>query len=97
MIRIFFPYLEEDAFGSYARQLSKYFLAEGIVSSHAVFLASAEPEPSSILKVQITIVQITGPIIWGIKMNKFGFEERFARQWVREKSKNIFSVSVKKL
>ncbi|XP_067043391.1 elongator complex protein 4-like isoform X3 [Acropora muricata] len=42
--------IEEDAFGSYARQLSKYFLAEGIVSSHAIFLASAEPEPSSILK-----------------------------------------------
>ncbi|XP_068673027.1 elongator complex protein 4-like isoform X2 [Montipora foliosa] len=40
----------EDTFGSYARQLSKYFLAEGIVSGHAIFLASSEPDPSSILK-----------------------------------------------
>jgi len=42
--------VEEDTYGSYARQLSKYFLAEGVVSGHALFLASAEPEPNSILK-----------------------------------------------
>ena len=46
-----FFFLGEDTYGSYARQLSKYFLAEGVVSGHALFLASAEPEPSSILKV----------------------------------------------
>ena len=48
-------FLEEDTFGSYARQLSKYFLAEGIVSGHAIFLASSEPDPSSILKVNKVI------------------------------------------
>ncbi|KAJ7384443.1 Elongator subunit elp4 [Desmophyllum pertusum] len=42
--------VEEDTYGSYARQLSKYFLAEGVVSGHAVFLASAEPEPNNMLK-----------------------------------------------
>ncbi|XP_078346504.1 elongator complex protein 4-like isoform X2 [Oculina patagonica] len=42
--------VEEDSYGSYARQLSKYFLAEGVVSGHAIFLASAEPEPSNMLK-----------------------------------------------
>ena len=47
------PFLipEEDTYGSYARQLSKYFLAEGVVSGHAIFLASAEPDPGNILKV----------------------------------------------
>jgi len=48
---ICFLFPEEDTYGSYARQLSKYFLAEGVVSGHAIFLASAEPEPSNILKV----------------------------------------------
>ena len=71
-MNILLSYLEEDAFGSYARQLSKYFLAEGIVSSHAIFLASAEPEPDSILKVQIKIIHITAAI--RDKMNKFGFQ-----------------------
>ena len=47
---------EEDTYGSYARQLSKYFLAEGVVSSHAIFLASAEPEPNNILKVTNTSI-----------------------------------------
>ncbi|EDO39802.1 predicted protein [Nematostella vectensis] len=42
--------VEEDIYGSYARQLLKYFLAEGIVSGHSLFLASAELEPSAILK-----------------------------------------------
>jgi len=42
--------IEEDTYGSYARQLSKYFLAEGVISGHSMFLASAEPEPSYILK-----------------------------------------------
>ncbi|CAH3147182.1 unnamed protein product [Porites lobata] len=42
--------VEEDTYSSYAWQLSKYFLAEGVVCSHALFLASAEPEPSNILK-----------------------------------------------
>lgn len=87
-------YLEEDAFGSYARQLSKYFLAEGIVSSHAIFLASAEPEPSSILKVQIKIIQITAAI--RDKMNKFGFQAMVPRHWVTKKLKDISGVSVKK-
>ena len=91
-----FSYLEEDAFGSYARQLSKYFLAEGIVSSHAIFLASAEPEPSSILKVQIKIIQITAAI--RDKMNRFGFEAMVARvHWVMKKPKGVFSVCQKAL
>lgn len=93
-MNILLSYLEEDAFGSYARQLSKYFLAEGIVSSHAIFLASAEPEPSSILKVQIKIIQITAAI--RDKMNKFGFQAMVARHWVTKKPKDISGVSVKK-
>ena len=50
-LAIFFFSLEEDTYSSYARQLSKYFLAEGVISGHSIFLASAEPEPNDILKV----------------------------------------------
>ncbi|XP_022781811.1 elongator complex protein 4-like isoform X3 [Stylophora pistillata] len=42
-------FMVEDTYGSYARQLSKYFLAEGVISGHSIFLASAEPEPNNIL------------------------------------------------
>lgn len=49
--QFFFFSLEEDTYSSYARQLSKYFLAEGVISGHSIFLASAEPEPNDILKV----------------------------------------------
>lgn len=58
-----FLFAEEDSYGSYARQLSKYFLAEGVVSGHAIFLASAEPEPSYILKVigNWTVIELQEP------------------------------------
>ena len=49
--QFFFFSLEEDTYSSYARQLSKYFLAEGVISGHSIFLASTEPEPNDILKV----------------------------------------------
>ena len=42
---------EEDVYGSYARILCKYFLAEGIVSQHAVHVSSADRSPAGILRV----------------------------------------------
>ncbi|XP_031559664.1 elongator complex protein 4-like isoform X1 [Actinia tenebrosa] len=42
--------IEEDNYGSYARQILKYFLAEGVVSGHGLFLASADIDPQTILK-----------------------------------------------
>ncbi|KAK3745864.1 hypothetical protein QZH41_013222 [Actinostola sp. cb2023] len=42
--------IEEDNYGCYARQIMKYFLAEGVVSGHGLFLASADIDPHHILK-----------------------------------------------
>ena len=58
------------------------------------FLASAEPEPDSILKVQIKIIHITAAI--RDKMNKFGFQAMVARHWVTKKAKRRFSVFLSK-
>ena len=43
---------EEDVFGSYSRLLLKYFLSEGIMCGHTLFLASASEKPEDILKVR---------------------------------------------
>uniref|UniRef100_UPI00358F8723 elongator complex protein 4 isoform X2 n=1 Tax=Myxine glutinosa TaxID=7769 RepID=UPI00358F8723 len=40
--------IEEDAFGNYSRVLLKYFLAEGVVSHHGLFVASVDLHPDEI-------------------------------------------------
>ncbi|XP_072448692.1 elongator complex protein 4 isoform X1 [Chiloscyllium punctatum] len=42
--------IEEDSYESYSRMLLKYFLAEGIVSGHSLFIASAKDHPEEILQ-----------------------------------------------
>ncbi|TSM20270.1 Annexin A2-A [Bagarius yarrelli] len=42
--------LEEDEFGSYSRTLLQYFLAEGVMSRHELFVASAHDPPDDIIK-----------------------------------------------
>ncbi|XP_065177745.1 elongator complex protein 4-like [Sycon ciliatum] len=41
--------VEEDEFGSYARILMNLFAAEGVVSGHSLYVASASVQPASIL------------------------------------------------
>ncbi|KAG9475760.1 hypothetical protein GDO78_003921 [Eleutherodactylus coqui] len=41
---------EEDDYGTYSNLLLKYFLAEGVISGHEVFIASASNIPHSIFK-----------------------------------------------
>ncbi|KRT81227.1 hypothetical protein AMK59_5795 [Oryctes borbonicus] len=41
--------IEEDTYGTYARIVLKYFLAEGVVNEHAIFLASQEVDPKEIV------------------------------------------------
>ena len=43
---------EEDRHTSYAQTLLKYFLAEGVATKHAVFLASADDSPTAFIKVR---------------------------------------------
>ncbi|KAG8438253.1 hypothetical protein GDO86_008810, partial [Hymenochirus boettgeri] len=42
--------LEEDRYDTYSRLLLKYFLAEGVVNGHEVFVASASEDPDNILQ-----------------------------------------------
>lgn len=42
--------VEEDRYDSYSRMLLKYFLAEGVVCGHEVFLASARDHPDEIMQ-----------------------------------------------
>uniref|UniRef100_A0A671LG98 Elongator complex protein 4 n=1 Tax=Sinocyclocheilus anshuiensis TaxID=1608454 RepID=A0A671LG98_9TELE len=42
--------LEEDRYDSYSRMLLKYFLAEGVVCGHELFLASARDHPDQIMQ-----------------------------------------------
>ncbi|XP_072448694.1 elongator complex protein 4 isoform X3 [Chiloscyllium punctatum] len=46
--------IEEDSYESYSRMLLKYFLAEGIVSGHSLFIASAKDHPEEILQTALT-------------------------------------------
>ncbi|XP_050362777.1 elongator complex protein 4 [Nymphalis io] len=42
--------IEEDVLGSYSRILTKYFLAEGVVCKHDLFIASADENTEEIVK-----------------------------------------------
>ncbi|XP_018618653.1 elongator complex protein 4 isoform X1 [Scleropages formosus] len=42
--------IEEDKYDSYSRMLLKYFLAEGVVCGHSLFLGSARDPPEEILQ-----------------------------------------------
>ncbi|XP_031780894.1 elongator complex protein 4 [Nasonia vitripennis] len=41
--------IEEDAYSTYAKVMYRYFIAEGIVNSHSLFVASQDLKPSHIL------------------------------------------------
>lgn len=42
---------EEDEFDSYSHVLLQFFLAEGVISGHKLFIASAQDHPDDIIKV----------------------------------------------
>ncbi|KAM8939994.1 elongator complex protein 4 isoform 2-T2 [Pelodytes ibericus] len=42
--------IEEDMYSTYSNLLLKYFLAEGVVNGHEVYVASASEDPTHILK-----------------------------------------------
>ena len=44
-------YSEEDLHARYAQMMLKYFSAEGIMSGHALFVASADQDPHQIIQV----------------------------------------------
>lgn len=50
-----FVFTEEDKYSLYSNLLFKYFLAEGVVCGHDLFVASAKEHPDHILKVKNSI------------------------------------------
>lgn len=55
--------IEEDEFDSYSRTLLQYFLAEGVMSRHELFVASAQDSPDDIIKDLPSPLQEDGPEI----------------------------------
>lgn len=51
MVLVFVSLSEEDRFDSYSRMILKYFLAEGVVCRHELFVATAQDNPDEILQV----------------------------------------------
>lgn len=43
--------IEEDQFGRYAECLSKYFLAEGVVHKHALFVGALDDDPRDLVSI----------------------------------------------
>ena len=46
-------FAEEDIYGSYSRLILKYFLSEGVMCGHSLFLASASEDPEDMIKVNL--------------------------------------------
>ncbi|XP_034044593.1 elongator complex protein 4 [Thalassophryne amazonica] len=56
--------IEEDRYDSYSRMILKYFLAEGVVCQHELFVAAAHDNPHDILQ------ELPAPILDDIAVNK---------------------------
>ncbi|KAM6949962.1 elongator complex protein 4 isoform 2-T2 [Lycodopsis pacificus] len=56
--------LEEDRYDSYSRMILKYFLAEGVVCQHELFVAAAQDNPDDILQ------ELPAPILDDIAIHK---------------------------
>jgi hypothetical protein len=53
-IVVFCIFSEEDRYNSYSQMVLKYFMAEGVLCGHELFLASAQDHPDDILTVSKT-------------------------------------------
>ncbi|KFO96830.1 Elongator complex protein 4, partial [Calypte anna] len=66
-------FTEEDKYGLYSHLLFKYFLAEGVVCGHELFVASAKQHPDSILK------ELPSPLLDDNYRNEMGQEATAAK------------------
>jgi len=51
-LHVFAGFAEEDAFGVYSRVLLSYFMAEGIVNGHSVFVASQDRDLDTMVNIR---------------------------------------------
>ncbi|XP_075879993.1 elongator complex protein 4 [Nelusetta ayraudi] len=56
--------IEEDRYDSYSRMILKYFLAEGVVCRHELFVAAAQDDPDEILQ------ELPAPILDDVAVHK---------------------------
>ncbi|XP_045461469.1 putative elongator complex protein 4 [Harmonia axyridis] len=49
--------IEEDLYGAYAKVMLKYFVAEGVVSNHSIFLASQDESPHEVIRELPAVIQ----------------------------------------
>ncbi|XP_074469459.1 elongator complex protein 4 [Sebastes fasciatus] len=56
--------IEEDRYDSYSRMILKYFLAEGVVCRHELFVAAAQDNPDDILQ------ELPAPILDDVAIHK---------------------------
>nr|XP_057945106.1 elongator complex protein 4 isoform X2 [Doryrhamphus excisus] len=61
--------IEEDRYDSYSRMILKYFLAEGVVCRHELFLAAAQDHPNDIFQ------ELPDPILDDVAMHKPGDQQ----------------------
>ncbi|CAM5121091.1 unnamed protein product [Eretmochelys imbricata] len=61
--------IEEDKYGIYSNLLLKYFLAEGVVCGHNLFVASAKEDPADILK------ELPAPLFDDVHKNQVEWKE----------------------
>ncbi len=58
LLHVVLNFSDEDAYGSYSKLLLKYFMAEGVVNGHELFLASGDTSPEEFLQVLVMMISI---------------------------------------
>ncbi|KAI4829827.1 hypothetical protein KUCAC02_001492 [Chaenocephalus aceratus] len=66
--------IEEDRYDSYSRMILKYFLAEGVVCRHELYVAAAQDNPDDILQ------ELPAPILDDVAMHKPAEQPRLSRE-----------------
>uniref|UniRef100_A0A7M4FVF8 Elongator complex protein 4 n=1 Tax=Crocodylus porosus TaxID=8502 RepID=A0A7M4FVF8_CROPO len=69
--------IEEDKYGIYSNLLFKYFLAEGIVSGHHLFVASAKEDPADILK------ELPAPLLDEVNEEETVFKSKESQDYMK--------------
>ncbi|XP_036066536.1 elongator complex protein 4 isoform X2 [Oryzias melastigma] len=64
--------IEEDRYDSFSRMIFKYFLAEGVVCRHELFVAAAQDDPDDILQ------ELPAPILDDVAIHRPGDQPRMS-------------------
>uniref|UniRef100_A0A3P9K7F5 Elongator complex protein 4 n=2 Tax=Oryzias TaxID=8089 RepID=A0A3P9K7F5_ORYLA len=64
--------IEEDRYDSFSRMIFKYFLAEGVVCRHELFVAAAQDDPDDILQ------ELPAPILDDVAIHRPGEQPRMS-------------------